>query len=483
MNAKEFLNNVCKEIKYKPANKPITEELEAHIEELKNENLCKGLSEEQAEQNAVEQMGNPTKIGKKLNKIHKPKLDLITLILTIILIFWGGGYAKLLYPNVFWDKGFLSLNDFITNEVEYIIYILVLLFSVFLYFYDYRKICKHSKTLYILATTLNIIAYMRGFRANGNLIYGLWPFAAISPSVFSIPLYIIAFSGFMKDINKESKIKITISKEKTINPNIIKIGILSIISVITSLMINFVSGFLVATVYMIISIRELIKAQNKKNAIIFIGVSILLFSLLATIICIIPLKWDMGDYYEPTSAYWVGVETKGEQRKDFLRGELFKTAKLFGKADLSNTPIENEYGYFYDISRSFYPSGDFALLGMISYYGWIPSLGFVGLLLLFSIKLIINAIKMKDTYGKLLVIGISSLYIVQTVCNLLMNLGIIGIAEFNIPFISGGDAEWLVNILCMSLILSVYRRKDINFEQPKKSKLVASIENFFFEEC
>ena len=35
MNAKEFLNNVSKEIKYKPANKPITEELESHIEEAK----------------------------------------------------------------------------------------------------------------------------------------------------------------------------------------------------------------------------------------------------------------------------------------------------------------------------------------------------------------------------------------------------------------------------------------------------------------
>ena len=42
MNAKEFLNNVSKEIRYKPANKYISDELESHIEELKNDNLCKG---------------------------------------------------------------------------------------------------------------------------------------------------------------------------------------------------------------------------------------------------------------------------------------------------------------------------------------------------------------------------------------------------------------------------------------------------------
>ena len=37
MKTKEFLNKVSKEIKYKPANKPITEELESHIEEAKKE--------------------------------------------------------------------------------------------------------------------------------------------------------------------------------------------------------------------------------------------------------------------------------------------------------------------------------------------------------------------------------------------------------------------------------------------------------------
>lgn len=486
MNAKEFLNNVCKEIKYKPANKFISEELESHIEELKNNNLCKGLSEEQAEETAVEQMGNPTKIGKMLNKIHRPKLDWITLILTIVLILFGGGYYKLLYPDVFVGKGFAGLNDFITNKVEYIVYIFVMLFSIFLYFYDYRKICKHSKLFYIIATSLNIIAYFRGFRANGNLIYGLWPFAAISPTAITIPLYIIAFSGFMNDINKESKIKIIISDQKIINSNIIKIAGLAVISVITSLMISFVSGFLVATVYMIISVREFIKAKNNKNTITFIVSSILLFSLLVAIICIVPLKWDMSDHYKPTSAYWVGIETEDEKRIDFLRDELFKAAKLFGKSDLKNTPIENEYAYFYDISRYFYPRSDFAFLGMVSRYGWIASLGLVGLLLLFNIKLIINAVKMKDRYGKLLIIGIASLYIVQTVCNLLMNLGIIGVAEFNLPFISGGDVEWLINVLCMPLVLSVYRRKDINFEEPKKAnkpKILIKIENYFFEEC
>lgn len=120
MNTKEFLDNVCKEIKYKPANKTISDELESHIEEIKEENICKGMSVEEAENNAVKQMGDAKKIGKKLNKIHKPKLDFITLILAGIMIILGGGY------------------------IEYIIILFTLLLSVFLYFGDYRKIKKSS---------------------------------------------------------------------------------------------------------------------------------------------------------------------------------------------------------------------------------------------------------------------------------------------------------------------------------------------------
>lgn len=56
MKTKDFLDTVCNEVKYKLANKMISEELAGHIEDLKNDNLCKGYTDEQAEEKAVEQM-------------------------------------------------------------------------------------------------------------------------------------------------------------------------------------------------------------------------------------------------------------------------------------------------------------------------------------------------------------------------------------------------------------------------------------------
>lgn len=345
MNTKEFLDNVCSNIKYKPASNQIKEELKTHIDEVKEEKIDEGYSAKEAEGLAVNQMGNAKEIGRKLNKIHRPKLDWGTLILVIVLIFLSGSYMKFMpsnFYNAFHEKNVLGLNDIITAKVECVMFVFAVSFAIGLYFLDYRKICKHSKALYIVATVLNIIAYLRGFRANGNLIYGLWPFTSVAPTVISIPLYIIAFAGFINDINNKRKL----------NSNIAKIIILGIISVITSLMINFEAGFLITVVYITILSRELIIKRHIKYSLIFIVSSIIIFVLLSTIICIIPTKLrDKEDNL--TSAYWVGIDTVGKRRIDAIRKEVFNNAKMFGTADLEEKSLQDEQGYINNLQNYF----------------------------------------------------------------------------------------------------------------------------------
>lgn len=291
MNVKEFLDNVSNQIKYKPIRGIITEELGEHIDETINENMTNGLSEELAEETAIKQMGNPIQIGKKLNKVHKPKIDWITLILTLILILFGGQLAILLYPDVSFEKGTLGLNNFMTAKLQYIIFAITILLSIFIYFYDYRKIYKHSKIIYILATFLNIIAFFNGTRENGNIICGLEPITWVSPTTFTNLMYIIAFAGLIKNI-----------KTKTTTQKIMLI-IASYLSVITALMINFVSGFLLGSTYLIIITVHFLKEKQIKNTIILWISSIILFSLLTTVICIIPtIKINNEDKLE--SSLW-----------------------------------------------------------------------------------------------------------------------------------------------------------------------------------
>ena len=50
MQTKEFLNNVCEQIKYKPIRNSISEELENHIEESKENYIEEGMQEKEAEE-------------------------------------------------------------------------------------------------------------------------------------------------------------------------------------------------------------------------------------------------------------------------------------------------------------------------------------------------------------------------------------------------------------------------------------------------
>lgn len=449
MNTKDFLNNINNQIRYKPVRKFITEEIEEHINELKSENIANGLSVEQAEENAIKQMGNPTQIGKILNKIHKPKNNWVVLILTCLLIAISGHYNTLLFVDVFGGSGFIGLNDFMTNKLEYIIYILVLLTCVLVYFSDYKKIYSYSKLFYILATILNIIACIRGERINGNVVWGLWPITSVSPTVFSVPLYLVAYVGFIQEV-----------KERKSNIKTVLAIALSCLSLITSLMVNFVSGFLLAVVYIVLVILELLMNNKYKTAIMCIITSILLFAMLSIVIYILPTK-KINTTEGLSSSLWGKIKnTYEEQEFNFERNETLESAKLLGHATIKGATLS---GSILDIETYFNTTGLFAILGILTNYGWIITIALILLLTFFNFSLFISAIKVKDSYGKLILIAFACLYTIQTICNLAMNFGVISPAEFNLPFISDGKVGFLINLLCLSLILSIYRRKDINY--------------------
>jgi len=93
-------------------------------------------------------------------------------------------------------------------------------------------------------------------------------------------------------------------------------------------------------------------------------------------------------------------------------------------------------------------------------------------IILFNVKLIKNAINIKEEYGKLLTIGISTMFILQSLFNVAMNLGFGIIASFNLPLISYGLISLIMNMMSLALVLSVYRRKDINTYETKYEKVV-----------
>ena len=458
MQIKDFLEKVCNEIKYKPVREEISKELENHIEEAKEEYMNKGDNEEIAINKAIRKMGDAQNIGKSLNKIHKPKLDYKLLILLLILSCFTFLVAGI---KTFSSEG---EGSFIIKTIIFLVIGLIL--SLAIYFMDYTKIFKYSNYIYIASSLLIIYTLIfSDYDINGRPYLYVGNIFTVSVNTVAMPLFLIAFVGFIQNIGK-NKLELSIFDMETItiDKNLIKIIVLSIFSLFLLFLIPSMTSALVLGIsYIIISTIKIIRDSNKKvtNLLKLWGtLCILGIALIITFIAE-PYRIDriaimFNPEIDPAGGGWTAIN----------RRTVINSANIFGEAD----DMSDAINLFDDGSA-------YAFTGILAHYGWLAAIALVITIILISIKLIINSVKIKDSYGKMLIIGISCLFILQSVFNILMNLNLWGDASFELPFVSYGGTALIMNMMCLALVLSIYRRKDLYVKTPiNKEKYIIKYE-------
>ena len=459
LQIKDFLEKVCNEIKYKPIREEISKELENHIEESKEAYIHKGESEENAINKAISDMGDAEVIGKTLNKIHKPKLDYKLIILFLILLCFTFLVAGIKTTSHVFSEG---EGPFFIKTIVYLIIGFIL--GLTIYFMDYTKIAKYSNYIYIASSILIIYTLLfSNCKANGIPYLRIGNIFTVSISTVTMPLFLISFIGFIQNVGKH-KVEFRVLNLETIqiDKSLIKVIILSIFSLLLLASIpSLTSAFILGIAYMIIATVKIIKDSHKKvtNVLKLWGVIAVL-----GIICIISLTTApyrleriVTTFYpetDPEGAGWLGINRK----------LIIESASMFGEAeDMSN-------------ALDLFDAGtQFAFISILAHYGWIVAILLIVTIILISVKLIINSIKVKDDYGKMLIIGISCLFIFQSVFNVLMNLNLWFESGFELPFVSYGGTGLIMNMACLALVLSIYRRKDI-LSHSQNEEIVNSIE-------
>ena len=445
LQIKDFLEKVCNEIKYKPIREEISKELENHIEESKEAYIHKGESEEIAINKAIADMGDAEVIWKTLNKIHKPKLDYKLIILLLILLCFTFLVVGIKTTSHVFSEG---EGPFFVKTIVYLIIGFIL--GLAIYFMDYTKIAKYSNYIYIVSSILIIYTVI----SSHHLINGI-PYLNIGNIYIPInrvvmPLFLISFIGFIQNVGKH-KVEFRVLDLETIqiDKSLIKIIILSVFSLLLLASIaSLTSAFILGIAYMIMATVKIIKDSHKKvtNLLKLYGV---IFAL--GIICIISLTAGAPYLLErmittfqpetdPEGAGWLGINRK----------MIIESAGMFGEAEDMSNALE-----------LFDEGTEFAFISILAHYGWIVAILLIVTIILISVKLIINSIKVKDAYGKMLIIGISCLFIFQSVFNVLMNLNLWFESGFELPFVSYGGTGLIMNMACLALVLSIYRRKDI----------------------
>jgi cell division protein FtsW (lipid II flippase) len=413
-NLKErFLSEVIKHIHSKEAKEMVLKELNNHMQTSKLELISKGIPEAEAEVKAVKQMGSPTDLGKNLNKIHRPKIDLIIvgLYFTALLI----GLLSLISI-----QGEFSYNYFL-KQALFVFICIGIAFSIM--FLDYRKLERFSWLF--LGSGISLLLLLRYFASgfiNGIPYIDFFHFYISSET--ALPFFFLFWAAYL-------------SKEK---PKLLYIIIIYLVTVMLFLSMPnlpfvMVYSVLVFTLFWSSSInRRTVYWISTAASTVLLSYGFLFWFISKDYQKIRILAFLNPKEYSDNHGY-IYIKVK----------EMMMAGGWFG----------------YHSNPSFIPelTTDLAFVNVTYQYGWLAA-GILFLVLTFLfVRLLFISGQIKDRYGKQLIIGVGALYSIQFLYNIGMVIGILPLVSMSLPFISYGLTPTLINSFIIGIALSVYRRK------------------------
>lgn len=424
-----FLNEVTDQMKSKEAKAYVAKELNYHLKEAKNTWMEKGLSESEAEEKAVEQMGSPTKLGIQMNKLHRPKVDWW-------LVFLVAAAMGLSFLPMF-SLGYMNDSHFIIYKI--LIVVLGVTATVGVMLVDYRKWRSLGWLFYTIGILLLVfLAFFSNTMINGLKLIKLGPITI--ESLMALPFFYLAWASFF---NNE------------------KFRIWQFLLLFLSPILLFLALPSISTIYlysvMVFVMLWWSKFSKKVKWIISTGT---FSSIILTCIIVWP-------FIKPYQLERLLVFIEPEKYSDGAGFMILKSQELMANAGW--------FGWFSGFGqpriKEFIPEAhtNFVFVSFTYSYGWLFGVLLVVILSLFAVRMIAIHPKIKDSYGKLLLIGGAALYGIQLISNIGMVLGFFPLTSMSLPFISYGLMPTLLNAILIGVVLSVYRRKDLVFSKGRSN--------------
>ena len=186
MERRDYLELMTGQIRCKKMCPVIAREVEDHIEDQKQAFMAEGMTEEEAEKAAVEEMGDPVEVGVEMDQIHRPKMPWKAIFVIVLMQILSGMFAAFfLKQNE--SYGYIAgIRQMFRLAMAFPVMILVC-------YMDYSWIGKHARLL--AGSYLLLMVLMRHFFAlqiNGAVRWiGIGGFS-VSLSIMSwlfLPLY------------------------------------------------------------------------------------------------------------------------------------------------------------------------------------------------------------------------------------------------------------------------------------------------------
>ena len=437
MNKKvtDFLDEVCIHINCKEVHEDIREELVEHIYELNEENIKNGYTKEKALDLAIRNMGSTDEIGIKLNSQHKPQTEWSIIILTIIISAFGACIMFLSDKSVDASKIIIS---------RYIAYSIIGIISMFVFYYfDYTKLKKAYTGSYILGVGLLIITIFAGIQVNGATRWLSFGSMSISTPEISSLLFLIGFTGMLEKYKGKSFF------------NILKLGAYGVSSVILLMLLpSLASALVLIMTYSIIVLFAVIKNHFAGN--IKIQLSVLVGSGLLCIGALI-LNIMSSPYKFARVFYFISRKNANASGINYFQNMADKWLNLSKWIGGTNATY-NGYDFHSTLPNVL---DEYILINIIVTLGLAIGIGLIVFIGILIVRMFLMTNRVKNRYGFYLSIAMCSTLSVQFVINILMSFNFFPLIGINLPFVSYGSTEYIINMTMIGIILSIWRRDNL----------------------
>lgn len=415
-----FLDEVCSHIRFKDSHREVRLELSGHILDICDELVEGGMDEDKALEESMKRIGDSFDIGSRLNKVHCGRPDWITLVLTIIFMNIGI-FTMFLLTKTSFETDF-DYSYFFERSIRYSIVGSIV--AIALFYFDYRKLKKYSLHLF---TALSLLCIFINFFGH-NYIGGrsVLDFAGTNIDLISVSpfLFIMTSAGILSDERYKNNILIKAT-----------IGFLPLF-----LMIN-APSFVAFGLYYVGFLSMLIRDFKRDH---FVKVFMILpVAMLAMAVLTTPYRFmRLIEILNPSNRlqYYLIKQIH----------DITSNAGWFGHGSASMS----EYipGLHSEFSMTF----------IMYSFGWFGFAALTSLSVIYMMRLLQISRTITDSYGKLVFSGFLSIIAMEYAYNILMNVNLLPVMDFVLPFVSYGGGSLITHMVCIGMILSIYRRRSLS---------------------
>lgn len=419
-----YLEKVCQQVSWKKSHSQISEEMEDHILEYREELILSGLDKEEATEKAIEEMGDPVLIGSELDSIYRPKIEWSVMVMAILILGLG-----------IFIRTTMPADHFTLQHT--IIYSLIALLALGIgYGVDFSLLGRYPRILYfsylILSIIFGLYRWYWGTHWSMNIAFE-----------YSLLIGPIFLSGIVFSLRDRGLKGILLSGLYFLLPIIIMM--LGRFAVSGSYLFIYIFSYISLIIY---SIRKDYFNIDRKGK----------WTLILACVLLVGIFLGLYLYNYKWSPY----------RLDYL----LKKISIIFNPQLDPQGMGYVAGIIREIlinSKFIGPSGidiinllpsiktDYLITYLIGTYGWASFIGLLSIIGYFSYRLIRISLEQKGVLASLLSLSILVIFIGQVVFYTLNNLGLSIFQAFSLPLLSQGGTGTVINMFLIGLLLSVFK--------------------------